>query len=85
LAAVHHSGRLRSTPRGVTRKEGEVGSILPRQITIWKDEPGKSGETTRRWVDLIARFYVMDPPLKGRACGLSLAVSSLPLGLLLPP
>ena len=28
---------------------------------------------------------VMDPPLKGRACGLPLAVSSLPLGLLLPP
>ena len=30
-------------------------------------------------------FLVMDPPLKGRACGLPLAVSSLPLGLLLPP
>jgi len=31
------------------------------------------------------RCLVMDPPLKGRACGLPLAVSSLPLGLLLPP
>jgi hypothetical protein len=28
---------------------------------------------------------VMDSSLKGRACGASLAVSSLPLGLLLPP
>jgi hypothetical protein len=28
---------------------------------------------------------VMDSSLKGRACGVSLAVSSLPLGLLLPP
>jgi hypothetical protein len=39
-------------------KEGEVGSVLPRQITIWEDEPGKSRETARRWVDMIARFYV---------------------------
>ena len=33
----------------------------------------------------IPTILVMDPPLKGRACGLPLAVSSLPLGLLLPP
>ena len=35
--------------------------------------------------DGASECFVMDPPLKGRACGLPLAVSSLPLGLLLPP
>jgi hypothetical protein len=39
------------------------------------------GVTTVR----IAHPPVMDPSLKARACGLSLAVSSLPLGSLLPP
>ena len=62
-----------------------LSQVLPAQLQRHAAAEGLDIDAVMRSAAGDLCVYVMDPPLKGRACGLPLAVSSLPLGLLLPP